>query len=92
MEERFHALEEQKDLNNEATEDQLKRKRLEEERAQKQKEYRHELDKALENKKAAAAREMQQWQIDEEKRILYTKTKKVSLFYPINFLMVYPCI
>lgn len=80
MEERLHALEEQKELDTEATEDQLKRKRLDEERVQKQKEYRYELDIALEDKKAAAAREMQQWQIDEEKKNLYIKTKKVILF------------
>ena len=79
LKERLFALEEQKQLDSEATEDQTRKKEEDVERVKKQGNYRDELDTELEEKKKNEAAEMQQMKTDDEKRNIYTKTKKVRL-------------
>lgn len=79
MQERLVALEEQKVLDDEAIEEQLRTRELVEECVKKQQDYRHDLDVALEDKKKAIAAGTQQLQNEEEKMKIYIKTKKVRL-------------
>lgn len=77
MKERLTALEEQKILDEEAIEHQLKRKALDEEQARRQAELRHELDVSLDEKRIAADLEEQQLQVEAERMEIYLKTKRV---------------
>lgn len=77
LEERLTALEEQKKLDSEAIDDQLRKRELVEEHAKRILQHRHDLDGALEANQRTAAAEMQQLQIEEEKKKIYLKTKKV---------------
>lgn len=77
LQERLAALDEQKKLIEEALEQQLKRKTLDDEQVGKRAEFRHELDMFVEGKKKVAAEENQQSQAAEEKIRLYLKAKKV---------------
>ena len=79
LEERLANLKEQKRLDEEAIEQQLKRKELNDECIRKQAELRHDLDMVMEGKKKVEGDEAQRSQVDEERIKIYLKAKTVSL-------------
>lgn len=80
---RLASLDEQKKLDQEATEYQLLRKEEDDKISHQKKEIREALDACMLDKEKQAAAEKQQSEIDDEKIKIYTRTKKVCFLHKI---------